>query len=310
MESIRIKDQLVSRIGFGCCPMGQHGWGNLDGNELKNAVHKALDLGINFFDTADIYGLGLSEEILGSAIKGKRDSAFIATKFGERRKNDITYQDNSLSWLRTAVDFSLKRLGIDVIDLYQIHNWDRITPLTEVFQNLEDLVKDGKIRSYGISNINLGDHKISGVYENLVTCTHEFSLANQQGFDKIIDNLNKFNLNFLSWGSLGQGVLSGKYEEDVIFDEFDRRSRDIYINFHGEKLKKNLKIVSTIDSILKYYPGKTITQISLRWILDSIDKSIALVGIKRQQQILDAFGALDWELDADHKNLLNSISKN
>ena len=126
-----VLDLKVSRIGFGCCPMGQHGWGITDERELIKAVHAALDCGITFVDTADVYGLGVSELVLGKALKGNRQSAVIATKFGVRTENGRTFFDNSRKWINQAVDESLSRLGTDYIDLYQLHYWDNKTPINE-----------------------------------------------------------------------------------------------------------------------------------------------------------------------------------
>ena len=150
MEYIQIKnsDLLVSRICIGGDPMGGHGWGRISEPELIEAVEVGLDLGINFFDTADVYGLGRAEEVLGKALKGKRNRAVIASKFGVRRnaENTATYYDNSPQWIRTALEGSLKRLKTDYIDIYQIHYLDEKTPLADTIGEMEKLKKEGKIR--------------------------------------------------------------------------------------------------------------------------------------------------------------------
>lgn len=154
----------VARLGFGCCPMGMHEWGSTDEKELIRAVHAALDEGISLFDTADIYGLGVSEEVLGKALKGRRDKAVVATKFGVRREDGKTFYDNTPEWINQAIDFSLSRLQTDYIDLYQMHYWDGRTPLSEVFAVLGELRKAGKILAVGVTNIDLIDRAILSLH--------------------------------------------------------------------------------------------------------------------------------------------------
>ena len=139
-------DLRVSRLCMGGCPMGGHGWGIVQEKDLIDTVHTALDQGVNFFDTADTYGLGQSELTLGRALEGRRDKAVIASKFGVRVENHQTFYDNSPQWIRTACENSLKRIHTDYIDLYQIHYRDGRTPIGEVVETLEDLRREGKIR--------------------------------------------------------------------------------------------------------------------------------------------------------------------
>ncbi len=136
--------------------MGGHGWGTIDDANLISAVHEALNVGVNFFDTADVYGLGKSEELLGKALAGVRHEAVIATKGGVRRSNDgKTFNDSSPSHLRQALDLSLGRLGVDHVDLYQLHNWDERTPIADIIEAFERMRADGKINYYGFSNLDL-----------------------------------------------------------------------------------------------------------------------------------------------------------
>jgi myo-inositol catabolism protein IolS len=309
-------DLNLSRVGFGCCPMGQHGWGDTDEQELIEAVHSALECGITFFDTADIYGLGVSEIVLGKALNGKRQSAVIATKFGVRIENNKTFFDNSEKWINLALDKSLSRLGTDYIDLYQLHYWDKQTPIDETLYVLKKLRCSGKIRSFGVTNIDLLDHKITQPVNGLASYSYEYSLANRTLESKVYANQEKSGLCFLSWGSLGQGILSGKYDRNTKIPETDRRNRETYVNFHGEKLENNLRIVDYMRSILPCYKDKTLSMMAIRWILDQIPFSIALTGIKRRDQIEKNFGALGWQLESEHfiklcelSNVTKSISK-
>lgn len=310
IESIYVSalNKMVSRLGFGCCPMGGHGWGITDEKELIEAVHTALDYSINFFDTADIYGIGVSEKVLGRALKAKRNKAIIATKFGVRRGYDKTFYDNSLKWIKQAVDLSLSRLQTDYIDLYQIHYWDKKTPIEEIFNILSDLQKQGKILTFGVTNIDLVEKSFVQPIDKLASFSFEYSLANRIHESQINSMHEKLGPCFLSWGSLGQGILSGKYNQNTKFAENDRRRRKIYCNFHGEKLEQNLRIVNYIQSILPYYKNKTIVQIAIRWILDYIPFSIALTGIKRKEQLIENIGALNWRLNKEHLVKLCELS--
>lgn len=311
MEKIKLcnSDLSVSRLCFGGCPMGGYGWGEVSRSELIYAVNFAVDNGVNFFDTADTYGLGESERTLAEALGDKRKDVVIATKFGVRVENGKTFYDNSRDYIRTAVENSLRRLCTDYIDIYQIHYRDGITPLTEVVDTLEKLKTEGKIRYYGLSNVYEKDiYDIEKCNGNFITFQDEYSLACRKN-EKDIKKLSKtFGMNALTWGSLGQGVLSGKYDINSKFDQNDRRSREIYSNFHGDKFKHNLKIVECLKEI-SAKTDKPVSAVALRFILDYIENSCIIVGVKRTKQISDNLSALGWSLSEDDINLLENISR-
>ncbi|WP_082804619.1 aldo/keto reductase [Rossellomorea vietnamensis] len=311
MEYITLKnsDLRVSRLCMGGCPMGGHGWGDVSENNLVNAVHTAIDKGVNFFDTADTYGLGKSEEVLGRAIKDNRDKVVVATKFGVRVESGKTFYDNSPDWIEKAVKGSLKRLGTDYIDLYQIHYRDNKTNINDVIYKLEDLKNKGYIRYYGLSNIHQEDKtELNSHIGKFVSFQDEYSLACRKNEGDLLNLSNELELTPLTWGSLGQGILTGKYDSNVKFDSDDRRSRDIYINFHGEKLKKNLEIVSVMRKISEQ-TGKSIPSIALRFILDHIPNSAVLAGIKNPNQLLSNLEAMEWNLSSEQINELLLISE-
>nr|WP_272875261.1 aldo/keto reductase [Bhargavaea massiliensis] len=294
---------------MGGCPMGGHGWGDVSEINLENAVHTAIEHGVNFFDTADTYGLGKSEEVLGKAIKGNRDKVVIATKFGVRVEGGKTFYDNSPEWIEKAVKESMTRLGTDYIDLYQIHYRDNRTNINEVLYKLEDLKNKGYIRYYGLSNIHEEDKtELKSHIGKFVSFQDEYSLACRKNEKDLINLSKELELTPLTWGSLGQGILTGKYDSNVKFGSDDRRSRDIYVNFHGEKLKKNLEIVSVLREISQQ-TGKTIPSIALRFILDYISNSVVLAGIKNPNQLLSNLEALKWNLTKDQIEKLKLISE-
>ena len=313
MEYITLRNsQLqVSRLCIGGDPMGGHAWGVTDENELIEAVHTGIDAGINFFDTADVYGLGTAERILAKALGTHRQDVVIATKFGVRRTEDNTktYYDNSPQWIRQAVEGSLKRLCTDYIDIYQIHYRDGVTPVAEVVEELERLKQRGLIRYYGLSNVYERDvEELLPFKGKFVSFQNEYSLAcrsHEKDMQKLVSLLD---VTPLTWGSLGQGILTGKYGRDVRFDASDRRSRATYKNFHGEKLQKNIDIVDVMRSISPEYE-KPLSAIAIRFILDHLTDSAVLVGVKRKEQVLSNVEACGWKLSAEHLNMLRSISE-
>lgn len=312
MEYITLKnsDLKVSRLCMGGCPMGGYGWGKTDEKELIDAVHAAIDQGITFFDTADTYGLGQSEITLGKALGIHRREVAIATKFGVRVCDGKTVYDNSPEWIRKALEASLKRLGTDYVDLYQIHYRDGITPIAVVVETLEELKKKGYIRFYGLSNIHKEDvPEISDYPGKFVSFQDEYSLACRKNEEDIREITTSLCMTPLTWGSLGQGILTGKYTRDnVNFGSDDRRSRDIYVNFHGEKLLKNLEIVEVMKKIAEKHK-KTVSAVALRFILDFFPDSVVICGAKRPSQVLGNTEALDWNLDAEELEMLDEASK-
>lgn len=306
--SLQNSDLKVSRICMGGCPMGQYGWGNVQEKELINAVSAALDQGINFFDTADTYGLGTSEKTLAKALAGKRRNVIIADKFGVRVENGCTFYDNSSKWIEKALAGSLERLGTDYIDLYQIHYRDDVTPIEDVIETLERMKEKGYIRYYGLSNIHQDDLGELRKYKGrFVSFQDEYSLACRKNEEDIFQIQEELAVTPMTWGSLGQGILTGKYNKASVFGKDDRRSRDIYVNFHGDKLLKNLQIVEAMEPIRQRH-GKTSAAVAIRFILDYISNSVVLCGAKNPGQILSNTAGVDWKLEKDEIEMLKAIS--
>lgn len=311
MEYITINnsDLHVSRLCMGGCPMGSYGWGKVNDDALIDAVHAALDEGITLFDTADTYGIGKSEQLLGKALGNQRKDVVIATKFGVRIENGKTFYDNSPKWIRTAVSHSLKRLSTDYIDLYQVHYRDGKTPISEVIGALEELKKEGKIRYYGLSNIHEEDVAELKEYRGaFVSFQDEYSLACRKNESDMVHLAEELNLTPLTWGSLGQGILTGKYDKNCSFGSDDRRSREVYVNFHGEKLLKNLEIVEVLKEIAAEV-NRPVPAVAIRFILDYLPESIVLAGIKNTEQLEGNCRAFGWQLDKEQIKRLDEISK-
>ncbi len=307
--SLGLSELQVSRICMGGCPMGQYGWGKVEEQDLLNTVNTAIEHGVNFFDTADIYGMGTSEQTLAKALGRKRKDTVIATKFGVRVENGRTFYDNSPEWIERALEGSLKRLNTDYIDLYQLHYRDEKTPLAEVVEALEKFRQQGKIRYYGLSNIFEADMpEITPFASFFVSFQDEYSLACRKNESDILKLSSKLSLSPLTWGSLGQGVLTGKYTNDSVFGHDDRRSRDIYVNFHGEKFQKNLQIVDAMRSIAAAHNQK-VAATAIRFILDFIPRSVVLCGAKTSDQILTNLQGCDWFLSSEELLLLDKASR-
>ena len=310
MEYITLSNSelRVSRLCMGGCPMGGYGWGEVQEQELIDAVHTALDHGVTFFDTADTYGLGQSEITLGKALGSHRKEVVIADKFGVKVGQGGTTYDNSPAYIRQALDASLQRLGTDYIDLYQVHYRDGVTPLATVAATLEELRQAGKIRCFGLSNLHEQDFsELAQLPGKFISVQDEYSLACRKNEATLRTLQRDYALTPLTWGSLGQGILTGKYSRDVAFGANDRRSREIYVNFHGEKLAKNLEIVEAMRPIAAAH-GKPVAAVALRFILDFLPGSAVLVGAKRPAQVLGNIAACDWQLAPEELALLERVS--
>ena len=313
MESVTLKhsDLTVSRICMGGCPMGGYNWGETNEEDCIDAIHEALYRGVNFFDTADTYGLGRSETILAKGLGSHRNEVVVQTKFGVVVPPDggQTSINNTPQYLRIALESSLRRLNTDYIDIYVIHYWDRVTPPEEIVGELEKHRKAGKIRYYGLSNIRKESLPLFAPFKDrFANAQHEFSLACRKHEDVIDFTRHEMDTTPLTWGSLGQGILTGKYDENVQFGCNDRRRNEAYVNFHGEKLKHNLRIVDALKSISNNH-DKICAATAIRFILDTMPDSVAIVGVKNAMQITENLEALDWHLSMEELEYLKEISK-
>lgn len=315
MEYIKLNysDLRVSRLCMGGCQMGGYGWGKTSEQGFIEAINVALDNGVNFFDTANTYGFGQSEEILAKGLGNRRKDAVIQTKFGVRVMQDMvgqkTIYDNSPDYIRKALEGTLKRLHTDYIDIYTIHYRDRGTPIENVIDTLRQLRDEGKIRYFGLSNIHEAEMEEIELYKHeFVCCQNEYSLACRKNETELKRIDRELGITPLTWGSLGQGILTGKYDKSTVFGKDDRRCGEVYVNFHGEKLMKNLDIVEVMRPIAEIH-GKPVSAVAIRYILDYLDNSVALVGAKWPNQMKSNLEAFDWKLTAEEINKLDNISK-
>ena len=310
MEYLQLNhsDLTVSRFCMGGCPMGGFDWGETNQQDFIKAIHTALAKGVTFFDTADTYGLGQSEKTLAKGLGCHRKDVVIQTKFGVRAGNGKTVIDNSPEWIREALDRSLKRLNTDYIDLYVVHYWDRITPPEAIIDELERQKAAGKIRYFGLSNVKSNELPQCVPYKGqFVTAQHEFSLCcrDREGEIRLMEA--EMDTTPMTWGSLGQGMLTGKYDETVTFPDNDRRRKEVYVNFHGDKLKRNLRIVKTLRQVAMNH-NVSCAAAAIRFIIDYMPTAIPITGIKNAEQMKDNLRSLDWHLSPEEINLLNNVS--
>lgn len=285
--------EAVKRLAFGCEQLGGHAWGKVDARDVEAAIELAIERGIRIFDTADCYGRGESELRLARALAAYRNRVLVATKFGVRFTDaGEVYYDSSPQWAERALEQSLRRLGSEWIDLFQVHYWDGVTPVDALLERLERLREAWKIRWYGVTNFVPAAAELQ--YPGLVSVSLEYSIA-QRSAEGTARQMADAGLTFLSYGSLGQGMLSGKYRSSACFGDDDRRSRAKYRNFHGATLTRNLRIVDALRARGDVH-GATPAQMAIAWILHKIPNSIPLVGIKRPEQLMDVLGALDLSL--------------
>lgn len=306
MEKTRLgtSDLFVSRLGLGGCPLGGHGWGDVNDSNSVDAVRAALDSGINFFDTADVYGLGHSEKLLSRALGNERHEAIIATKFGVRwdEKNNFG-KDISTQYLREALEASLQRLRVDCIPLYYVHWPDGKTPVEEAVEELERCRQQGKVRAIGVSNFSSAQIRQAHTIAEIASVQTQFSLVDTEA-TSLEPALRETGASLVTWGSLAQGMLTGKYDANSHFGTDDRRCR--YDNFQGEKFSRNLRTVELVKQIATRL-GKTPAQVAIRWLLDTPIVSCVLFGAKTPAQVHDNAGASDWSLTGeDYLQLANS----
>ena len=307
---IRLKgiDLPVSRLCTGGCPAGEYGWGNVDHAQIEGAIRRAYELGVNFFDTADTYGLGKSEQNMGEVLRDVRSRVIIATKFGVRVENGKTFYDNSPAYIEAALAKSLQNLGSDYIDLYQIHYLDGVTPVDDMMEALIRHKKSGKIRAIGLSNVTPEQAAAFAPYaDEIATFQNHYSLAHRDVENDMISIAQSLHLAPLTWGSLGQGILTGKYGADVHFESNDRRSRTIYDNFYGEKLQKNLRIVEAMRPIAEAH-CVPVSAVAVRFILDHLKGSVVIAGMKSPAQAESNALALTFQLTEAEVRTLAEIS--
>jgi aryl-alcohol dehydrogenase-like predicted oxidoreductase len=300
----------VSAIGVGCMPMIKGGnitYGeDADPDEAIKTIHRAIDLGITFFDTAQIYGPFQNEELVGEAIKGKRDGLIIATKFGFNFDgNQITGVNGTAANAKAAVEGSLKRLGIDCIDLYYQHRVDPNTPIEDTVGGLADLVKEGKIKHIGLSEAGPETLRRAAAVAPISALQSEYSLWERDVEDEILPVCRELGIGFVPYSPLGRGFLTGQFKSLADLPANDWRHNDP--RWSAENFDANLAVVERVGEVAAKH-GVTHAQIALAWLLTQSDDIIPIPGFKRRVTMEDSVKAADVTLDADDLAKLNAAA--
>ncbi len=304
MERIMLgnTDLSISPLGLGGCPFGGHGWGHVSDRDSIAAIHRALDLGVIFFDTADVYGLGHSESILAKALGKERHGVVIATKFGVRRTADgKTVKDTRPAYVRQAIEASLKRLKLDCIPLYYVHYPDGKTPVEDTIEELVRCRQAGKIQEIGVSNFDARQLASASQITRIAAAQVQYSLIDREVAESLLPTSLAQSVALVTWGSLAQGLLSGKFDAKTQFADNDRRQR--YENFQSPKFESNLRVVARLQEVAARV-GRTPAQVAMRWLLDTKGVGCVLFGAKSPRQVEENMLTLGWQLDpAEHASL-------
>src|SRR3954465_879275 len=295
----------VSAVGFGCWEVGG-GYGQVEEAAFGPAINRALDLGINCFDTAEGYGMGASERALGQALGSRRDEAIIVTKFGVNYKDMPNMRDSSAARVHASIDKSLKFLGTDYVDVYLVHWPDRNTPFEETMSALDDVVRDGKVRFVGLSNFKLEEIKECMAVRRVDVVQYGWNMFDRRMQQEILPYCAEQGVGFMAYGGLSYGLLTGTFAEDHDFGSADWRARQgnmgaikIFAALFGpEKFKDNVRAVNELKDVAAKY-GKSIAQLALRWATSHPAVSTALVGCRTVAEVEDNAGALGWTISAD-----------
>ena len=291
----------VSALGVCCMPMVQDGnitYGrNADPDEAIKTIHRAIDLGINFFDTAQIYGPFQNEELVGRAIKGKRDGLIIASKFGFKFDGaDVVGVDGSPANAKSAIEGILKRLGIDCLDLYYQHRVDPSIPIEETVGAMADLITEGKIKHIGLYEAGVETLRRAAAVAPISALQSEYSLWERDIEEEILPTCRALGIGFVPYSPLGRGFLTGAFRNLDELPENDWRQQDP--RFQGDNFATNLAIVDVVGEIAAKHEASH-AQIALAWILAQGNDIVPIPGFKRRVTMEDSAKASDVTLDAD-----------
>ena len=307
MQKRKLGNLEVSAIGLGCMGMS-HGYGEpSDKKEMISLIHKAIDLGVTFFDTAEVYGPFTNEELVGEALKPFKNKVVIATKFGIKLENFKQVLDAKPETIRKSVEGSLKRLNIEAIDLYYLHRVDPNTPIEEVASTIKDLIKEGKVKYWGLSEAGANTIRKANSVCKLTAIQSEYSMMWREPEREIIPLLEELNIGFVPFAPLGRGFLTGMLDKNSTFKNNDFRS--IVPRFEKENLEANQVLVELIKEIANK-KNITLPQVALAWVLAQKSFIVPIPGTRNLERLKDNISSTDVLLTEEElKDINEALSK-
>ena len=293
----------INRIGLGCMGMSEF-YGSFDEQESINTLHKAIDLGVNFFDTADMYGSGANEKLLGKAFKGRWDEVVLATKFAVMRgpNGEFLGISGKPEYIKKACDASLQRLGVEAIDLYYMHRQDSKVGIEEIVGAMADLIKEGKVKYLGLSEVDPDTLRRAHAVHPITALQTEYSLWSREPEEEIFDVCKELGITFVAYSPLGRGFLTGAIKSRADLEQGDFRLNNP--RFTEEAIEENLKFVEVVDQIAK---SKNVSkaQVALAWVLSQNDEITTIPGTRKVHRLKENLGAFDVELTEADMDLID-----